>query len=197
MKTWIERLHDRVSGTPRAMVQSDTPEWCVQTLLLLRSRWDRKDLTVSQWDEVIKELETAKAWETLKYPNLDAMLTTEIGRSFDEMKAGVLGKNGGDRKSAEYQIDNCQSDLSVQGGNDPAYLTARIARDHPDILERMKAGEYRSTRQAAIEAGIIDPAKAKRYQLPTDPEAAGRYMAARVDHEWLIKFCEAFTATQE
>ena len=32
---------------------------------------------------------------------------------------------------------------------------ARIARDRPDILERMKAGEFTSVREAAREAGII------------------------------------------
>jgi hypothetical protein len=35
------------------------------------------------------------------------------------------------------------------------YLTARIARDRPDILNRMKAGEFSSVRQAAIAAGIV------------------------------------------
>ncbi len=40
--------------------------------------------------------------------------------------------------------------LKTGRGNDPAYLTARIARDRPDILEDMKAGKYSSTRQAAI-----------------------------------------------
>ncbi len=42
-----------------------------------------------------------------------------------------------------------------KGGNDR--LTARIARDRPDVLERMKAGEFRSVRAAAIEAGIVKP----------------------------------------
>jgi len=40
-------------------------------------------------------------------------------------------------------------------GNSADYLTARIARKYPDILERMKAGEFPSVRQAAIEAGIV------------------------------------------
>lgn len=44
-------------------------------------------------------------------------------------------------------------------GNRSAYLTARIARDRPDVLARMKQGEFRSVRAAAIEAGIIDPAR--------------------------------------
>jgi len=33
---------------------------------------------------------------------------------------------------------------------DADYLTARIARDRPDILDRMKAGEYKSVRAAPL-----------------------------------------------
>ena len=40
-------------------------------------------------------------------------------------------------------------------GNNADYLVGRIARDRPDILEQMKAGEYSSVRRAAIDAGII------------------------------------------
>ncbi len=43
----------------------------------------------------------------------------------------------------------------VQSGNRSQYLVNRIARDRPDILERVKAGEFAYVRQAAIAAGII------------------------------------------
>jgi len=43
----------------------------------------------------------------------------------------------------------------AKAGNRSFYLVARIARDRPDILERMKAGEFTSVREAAREAGII------------------------------------------
>ena len=32
---------------------------------------------------------------------------------------------------------------------------ARIARDHPEVLERMKRGEFDTVQAAAIEAGIV------------------------------------------
>lgn len=70
------------------------------------------------------------------------------------------------------------------------YLTARIARDRPDILEDMKQGKYRSVRQAAIEAGIVTPTT--RYSLPDDPAAAGRYLAQRVDREWFDTLIDAY-----
>lgn len=68
--------------------------------------------------------------------------------------ADTLGKNGGDRhsdKAKKLQADN----ISLKHGTDPLYLTSRIKRDRPDIAERMVAGEFKSVRQAAIEAGII------------------------------------------
>jgi len=42
-----------------------------------------------------------------------------------------------------------------RGGNKKKYLVAKIARDHPEVLERMKKGEFLSVRAAAIEAGIL------------------------------------------
>ena len=41
-----------------------------------------------------------------------------------------------------------------QGGTPSDYLVSRIARDRPDILERMKPLEYSSVAQAARAAGI-------------------------------------------
>lgn len=42
-----------------------------------------------------------------------------------------------------------------RGGTD--VLASRIARDHPDILEAMKAGKFSSVRAAALAAGIVRP----------------------------------------
>jgi len=42
-------------------------------------------------------------------------------------------------------------------GETQAYLLRRLARDAPDVLERVKTGEIKSARAAAIEAGIIIP----------------------------------------
>lgn len=49
-------------------------------------------------------------------------------------------------------LDNYQVH-SEKGGTSHDYLTARIARDNPEILEGMKQGKYRSVRAAAIDAG--------------------------------------------
>jgi hypothetical protein len=43
----------------------------------------------------------------------------------------------------------------VQSGNRSVYLVNRIARDRPDVLERMKTGEFETVRAAARAAGIL------------------------------------------
>ncbi len=55
------------------------------------------------------------------------------------IEATDLPKNGGDRKSENYQgVVN----TLIRGATNADYLTARIKRDRPDILERMKAGDF-------------------------------------------------------
>jgi hypothetical protein len=56
------------------------------------------------------------------------------------------------------------------------YLTARIARDAPEVLARMKAGEFKSVRQAAITAGIV--------KVPTPYEVAVRVVKKLSADDW-------------
>jgi hypothetical protein len=48
--------------------------------------------------------------------------------------------HGGDRRSEEARDQEDNIILKSKCGTSADYLTARIARDRPDILERMKAG---------------------------------------------------------
>lgn len=57
-----------------------------------------------------------------------------------------------------------------RGSTSADYLTARIARDRPDILGRMQAGEFRSVKAAAREAGLLPP----QVTLPVVPRRAAR-----------------------
>jgi hypothetical protein len=63
---------------------------------------------------------------------------------------------------------------TTEGGSDGTsadYWTRRIARDHPSIFERMKAGKFRSVRAAALEAGIAPHTQTVRVD---DPLSAAR-----------------------
>jgi hypothetical protein len=63
-------------------------------------------------------------------------------------------------------------------GTNADYLTRRIARDHAEIFERMKAGEYRSVRAAALDAGIIHPTTTIRTD---DPHAIAATLSRQLD----------------
>lgn len=59
------------------------------------------------------------------------------------------------RRPTKEESDDKGNNVTFIRGNNPDYLAARIKRDRPDIHERMKAGEYKSVRAAAKDAGII------------------------------------------
>jgi hypothetical protein len=54
------------------------------------------------------------------------------------------------------------------------HLAARIAGEHPDVLERMKASQFPSARQAAIAAGQAPWAQSKSVHLADTLFARGQ-----------------------
>jgi hypothetical protein len=78
---------------------------------------------------------------------------------------GECVRPGGDRKSEAYKIKstNGRNDIGKEGPNTASRLLRRLARPHPDILARYEAGEFKSVRAAAKEAGIVkdSPAAAR------------------------------------
>ncbi len=77
---------------------------------------------------------------------------------------------------------NCVDNTVSAQGPDAEYLTARIARDAPDVLDRMKAGEFASVRAAASAAGLVKP----RISISlTDPCAAARSISRRSDRDFI------------
>ena len=111
-------------------------------------------------------------------------------------KPGAPDGNSNAAKNNCNNCDDCFGDTPDRGNSDD-YLRARLKRDDPKRYDMLLTGQYRSTRAAAIEAGIIDPEKTKRYQLPTDPTKAGKYLAERVDAEWMLACYDAFMKASE
>ena len=118
------------------------------------------------------------------YEDMEAvsLISTEAGGS----KGNPTGNN---QYSGNVSITNIST---VEEGKPPRgdttdYTVRRLAKQRPDIHAKMLAGEL-SPNAAAIEAGF----RKTKFQLPTDPAAAGRYLAGRVDHEWLMECVDAF-----
>jgi hypothetical protein len=66
-----------------------------------------------------------------------------------------LAGHRGPHAKAE-RLESYRASATVQRrGNSREYLTARIARDRPDILERLQAGEFPTIWSAARAAGVL------------------------------------------
>lgn len=89
----------------------------------------------------------------LEHREYEGPITKEMAIAAAAEKAPELPRHGGDRKVVAVK-QGANSTLK-RGSTDAQYLTARIKRDRPDILEKMKAGEYKSVRAAARDAGIV------------------------------------------
>lgn len=130
-------------------------------------------------------------WQELGYFTWEDFCAKRLQTEPEKVESEVTLRAQG-RPPKTDKLDNYQVYTAEQmgGGTSADYLTARIARDRPDILEDMKQGKYRSVRQAAIEAGIVTPST--RYSLPDDPQAAGRYLAQRVGRAWFDTLIDAY-----
>ena len=118
---------------------------------------------------------------------------------FKQLMAGSLRKTPGatglnqhstpeDKES--YYNDNNNSKPSRQG-DDPEYLAARIARDHPDIQARIKQGEFKSVRAAAVAAGIVKPRKQFTVGHGTDPRDFAVKLSDELEHDFLVQLVAA------
>jgi hypothetical protein len=176
-------------GDPDAPV--GTRLWCLYIANEIRKMLYDKQQTGQRLRDLVGAFAEHQGWQELGHLSWEDFCERRLQKSPVEIEIEVTLRAQG-RPSKEDKLDNCQVLTAEQmgGGNSADYLTARIARDRPDILEDMKQGKYHSVRQAAIEAGIVKPQA--RYSLPDDPQAAGKYLAQRVDREWFDTLIDAY-----
>jgi hypothetical protein len=148
--------------------ESGSPSWCYQTIYLLKLYWESKNLSEKRWLNILGELKEQKVWDKIPpdnpYGSLDALLKAEVGVDEETISNGVAktpqdGKDmplregpGGNVKT--LHVDNVNM-KDRPTGNSKSYLLRRMGRDFPEVLDKLEAGEYKSTRQAAIACGIV------------------------------------------
>jgi hypothetical protein len=69
------------------------------------------------------------------------------------MKAAGSQRTGDDE--GPVKAPSSSRTEAIKRGANTAYLTMRLARDHPQILARLQAGEFPNVRAAAKAAGLI------------------------------------------
>jgi hypothetical protein len=87
---------------------------------------------------------------------------------FGEPEARALTGHGGDRGNQHTGGKSQGAEAPCQRGSDSnAYWRGRLARDRPDVLARLAAGEFKSARQAAIAVDL------KKVPTPYDVMVSG------------------------
>jgi hypothetical protein len=152
--------------------------WCVGAKFRIQKLLDQHETDHESIESLVGQVLDVSAWTQLAKSNgqpfasYTEFCTTSrpygLGRSDQDIKRIIAeGKaksaaelvrdtppvrEVGRPKAGESNVDNINI---IQGGTSSSYLAARLNRDHPDIAARVEAGEFRSMRAAAIEAGII------------------------------------------
>lgn len=98
------------------------------------------------------------------------------------MEVGVEGGKAGPGRG--NKTDSNTTRFTDRG---QAYILRRLARDAPDVLERVKAGEFKSARAAAIKAGIITPFPSLQLK---DPAPTAQKLLAKKGRDWCLELLE-------
>lgn len=151
----------------------------------------------STWEELEK---THHFVETYRQDLIDGPLSeAEAVRKHAEAAAANPVKSGDALKLAQAEGGKTggrgkkkPSSCNNEGlrGDSSSYLSRRIAAHHPTILDRMKAGEFKSVRAAALEAGIVKPTVA----VPLDPDKAARILRRHFHGDRLARLIAALSA---
>ena len=176
---FVEEQNKAGASGLRSLKDAGSPQWCWQTISYLQTLWQSLDLDYEKYMAVWSEAEDHRVWEKVPY---EAPFGTKEGMLHQlaieddkgaqrrmrvqsiAARAKRISRHGGDRnREGQGSVQN----LALRGST-ADYLTARIARDAPDVLERMKAGEFESVAAAAKAAGIELVKPKKRMTLSDD-----------------------------
>jgi len=148
----------------RALKDPGSVEYAWQTVSHLKLMFQLAELSVKDWEAAVADAERHKIYERIPpenpYGDIDSLLHAEVGLTKAQAERDValraeiaqpqptLKEAMAGNKNAAKSVNSPDDIRAVSRGygTDADYLTARIARDRPDILDRMKTGEYASVR---------------------------------------------------
>ena len=155
----------------------------------------KEGLDIADWLPFMKALQAQDDGSAAKklykrMLDLDNRLDPLVGSSSRVMRMPGHGEIGNGRKD-ESRVDLIKS---TQGGTGQAYLLQRLARDAPEVLERVKSGKIKSARAAAIEAGIITPFPSLQLK---DPAPTAQKLLAKKGKAWCLQLLEELSGLLE
>lgn len=161
---WELTEQDVANVGPRDLKEPGSPAWCWQTVSLLQNMWTSLDLSYDRYKDVWDQANEYRVWEKIPadapYGSLEVMKEKlKVGDAV-EARVRVIGlavqakplRRHGTNQYSESGLVGPQ--VHNGGVTTSAYLTARLARDFPEIHQRMQRGEFTSVAAAAKAAGI-------------------------------------------
>jgi hypothetical protein len=140
-------------------------EWSIYFAFYAKQRAEDATRNVQSLQQVLKKLKDHEAHKAIGLETWDDFCQREIGITGEQAEkvlaappdatvGAVLGKVGRPKKGEEGKGTEVPLSRVAKRGQTPAYLTARLDRDHPTIAAEVHAGTL-SARAGAIRAGII------------------------------------------
>lgn len=134
------------------------------------------------------QLEAAHHFVTESAPDLINETLTSVVVAMAERATPMPVQEIGKGKAGPGRGNKTDDNVSrLSYGNSAGYLASVIARDHKGIHDRMKAGEFKSVRQAALAAGIVRP-RASVYV--DDRDAVSAFLAKHFDAAEIKTICD-------
>ena len=156
MTTMTEREQALVGN--RANKTPGSTSWSWQTIEALQFMWENLEICYASYVQLWREAEEQAIWDKVPPDNpfgsKEAMLNALAVGDEDLAGAKVAGLAA---VTKPLQPHGGQTPKNGKGGAKADYLTARIARDHPEIHRRMMNGEFKTVADAARAAGIYRP----------------------------------------
>ena len=172
----VERHREDASTAPRNTRVPGSPEWCYQTMTLLKSSYRHIHIDQEHFTHYLNELREHRAWEKVPvdhpYGTEEKMLVAELGKRVDEITAELSAAKHDlrqqERKSVAQELDAETPSLKDVGhpgsnsntqkndisfGTSAAYAIAKLRKDRPDIHRRVLDGEL-TANAGMIEAGF-------------------------------------------
>lgn len=190
----------------RALKKPGDPQWCWQTISRLQSLWGSLNLDFESYMTAWAEAEEHKVWEKVPYDNpfstkVEMLRQLAIGddtaaknRVACQAIAGRASRYIGRRTKGEG--GNLYHGTNLGGGNSNR-LIDRIARHRPDVLERMKQGEFTSVSAAAREAGIEFANRKKTLTLSDNVDRVADRLRGHYTQEQLQRIRERLAEESE
>ena len=141
---------------PRAYKEPGSVAWSWQTVTALQYLWQNLDHGYEAYARTWQEAEEHAIWEKIPPENPYGTKEAMLERLAIDDDEGAKAKVAAHAAVTKPLFKHEQQDLlNGATGSNVGYLMSRIARERPDILERMTNGEFKSMAAAAREAGIV------------------------------------------